>query len=224
MTRPLRVEYEGAAYHITSRGNAQQKIFLADCDREAFFNALAASIERFAWICHAYCLMPDHYHLVIETPQANLSDGMRYLNWTYTQAFNHRYVRSGHLLRGRFEAVLVEKETKLLDVVRHVVLNPVRAELARSAKDWPWSSYRATAGIVEAPPYLTTTWILGQFDTSPSRAFSLYRDYVRRGRKVNIWDSLRKGVLLGSDDFAARLEDSFAPPSPDQDDDPVPAP
>jgi len=214
MARPLRVEFEGASYHITSRGNAAQSIFLAECDREDFLDVLAATIIRFGWACHAYCLMPDHYHLAIETPQANLSGGMRYLNWTYTQAFNRRYLRSGHLLEGRYEAILVEKGPHLLDVARHVVLNPVRAEMARSAKDWPWSSYRATAGLAEAPSYLTTDWILSQFGNTPSRAAALYRDYVKRGRKVNVWDTLRNGVLFGSDAFVERFEPSLSPAHP----------
>jgi putative transposase len=160
MARPLRLEYEGAVYHVTSRGNARQDIYLVDPDRELFLSVVGATVERFSWLCHAYCLMPNHYHLLIETPEANLSRGMRHLNGVYTQAFNRRHMRSGHVLQGRFKAIVVEKESHLLELARYVVLNPVRARMVRSAKDWPWSSYRATAGLAEVPHFLTVGCVL----------------------------------------------------------------
>jgi REP element-mobilizing transposase RayT len=206
MARPLRIEYEGAVYHVTSRGNARQDIFLADPDRELFLEVLAATVERFGWICHAYCLMTNHYHLLVETPEANLSRGMRHLNGVYTQAFNRRHTRTGHVLEGRFKAILVEKEVHLLELARYVVLNPVRRMAARSARDWRWSSYRATAGIVDAPDFLTTSWILAQLHRSRCRALELYREFVKQGRGVDVWTELRGGILLGSDRFAAKLK------------------
>ena len=206
MARPLRVEYEGAFYHVTSRGNARQDIFLIDPDRELFLKVLAATVERFGWVCHAYCLMTNHYHLLIETPEANLSRGMRHLNGVYTQAFNRRHMRTGHVLQGRFKAILVEKETHLLELARYVVLNPVRARAVRSARDWPWSSYRATAGMVDAPGFLTTSWILAQFHRRPRRAIELYRKFVKQGRGVDAWAELRGGILLGSDEFVDKLK------------------
>ena len=129
MARPLRIEFEGALYHVTSRGNARQHIFLHDSDRKKFFDVLADVVERFQWICHAYCLMDNHYHLVIETPEANLSRGMRQLNGVYTQVFHRRHGRVGHLFQGRYKAILVEKESYLLELAKYVVLNPVRAGL-----------------------------------------------------------------------------------------------
>ena len=164
MARPLRVEYEGALYHVTSRGNDRGQIFFTDTDRQAFLELLDDAADRYSWICHAYCLMTNHYHLVVETPHANLSRGMRHINGVFTQLINRLNKRSGHLLQGRFKSILVEKESCLLELVRYVILNPVRANMIRSAKDWSWSSYRATAGQAEVPGLLSVKWILSQFD------------------------------------------------------------
>jgi len=206
MARPLRIEYEGAVYHVTSRGNGRQRIFLVDSDREAFLEVLSDAVKRFGWICHAYCLMTNHYHLLLETPEANLSRGMRHLNGVYTQAFNRRHMRSGHVMQGRFKAILVEKESHLLELARYVVLNPVRAKTVRSAKDWPWSNYRATAGMAETPEFLAANWTLAQFHRSRARAINLYREFVKQGRAVDAWVELRGGILLGSDGFVDRLK------------------
>jgi REP-associated tyrosine transposase len=128
MARPLRLEFPGAIYHLTGRGNARQKIFFADPDRELFLDTFGGVVSRYGWICHAYCLMANHYHLLVETPKANLSLGMRQLNGVYTQAFNRRHKRVGHLFQGRFKAILVEKESYLLELCRYIVLNPVRVK------------------------------------------------------------------------------------------------
>jgi len=154
MARPLRLQFEGAVYHITSRGNARQEIFLDDKDRTVFLEVLAEVIGRFGWICHAYCLMSNHYHILIETPEPNLSRGMQLLNGVYTQRFNRYHKRFGHVLQGRYKAILVERESHLLELARYVVLNPVRAKMVSSAKDWPWSSYRAMSGQSDVPEFL----------------------------------------------------------------------
>jgi REP element-mobilizing transposase RayT len=146
MARPLRIEFAGALYHVTSRGNRRADIFLDDEDRGRFLAGLRSVIERYRWLCSAYCLMDNHYHLLIETPAANLSQGMRQLNSVYTQAFNRRHGGVGHVLQGRYKAILVEADAYLLELARYIVLNPVRAGMVRGAGDWPWSSYRATAG------------------------------------------------------------------------------
>ena len=146
MARPLRIEFEGALYHVTSRGDERRDIFLDDADREAFLQILGDVVRRFAWRCHAYCLMGNHYHLLIETPNANLSRGMRHLNGVYTKRFNRTHERVGHVMQGRYKSILVDKDEYLLELARYVVLNPVRAGVVRSARDWKWSSYRATAG------------------------------------------------------------------------------
>ena len=201
MTRPLRIEYDGAVYHVTSRGNAGQNVFVNDQDREAFLEVLCDTVERFGWICHAYCLMSNHYHLLIETPSANLSRGMQLLNGVYTQRFNRQQGRAGHVLQGRFKSIVVEKESHLLELARYVVLNPVRAKMVRSVRHWPWSSYRATAGQEEPLSFLTTEWILSQFSDQRREAITLYRRFVRQGHCVEVWDELRGGVLMGSDRF-----------------------
>jgi len=201
MARPLRIEYEGALYHVTSRGNDRERIFFTDTDREAFLELLGDVAERFSWIFHAYCLMTNHFHLVVETPHANLSRGMRHINGVFTQRINRLNKRSGHLLQGRFKSILVEKDSYLLELARYVVLNPVRAKMVRSAKDWKWSSYRATAGQSEIPSFLTVEWLLAQFDSNLSRAQKAYRRFVQQGRGIAIWSDLRHGNILGSEGF-----------------------
>ncbi len=178
MARPLRIEFEGALYHITSRGNARKKIYLDDADLTLFLEVLDKAISRYGWICHAYCLMSNHYHLLIETPVPSLSRGMQLLNGIYTQSFNREHKRSGHVFQGRFKAILVEKESHLLELARYIGLNPVRAMMVRSACDWPWSSYRATVGRVEVPRFLTVDWILSQFVSTRTEAIQAYRRFV----------------------------------------------
>ena len=124
MARPLRIEFEGALYHVTSRGNARQDIFLDDEDRDDFLKSFDRISERFGWLCHAYCLMNNHYHLLIETPRANLSQGMQLLNSMLSQRFNRRHKRVGHVLQGRFKAILVEKESHLLELAMRVSFVP----------------------------------------------------------------------------------------------------
>jgi putative transposase len=135
MARPLRIEFSGALYHVTARGNAQQDIYLTDDDKLEFLSLLQRACERYHWLCHAYCLMTNHYHLLIETHTPTLSKGMKYLNGTYTQAFNRRHKRVGHVFQGRFKGILVEKDSYLLELSRYIVLNPVRAHMVRSVKD-----------------------------------------------------------------------------------------
>lgn len=217
MARPLRLEYPGALYHLTSRGNAREAIFRDDTDRRRYLDTLGDVVARYRWICHAYCLMDNHYHLVVETPEGSLSRGMQLLNGVYTQWFNRRHERTGHLFQGRFKAILVEKESYLLELARYVVLNPVRAGVARSPRDWPWSSYLATAGYVEPPPFLTVDWILSQFDPDRERAVRAYRRFVLQGRGVRVWDDLQGGWLLGSSAFVERLRPRLQekPPTPE---------
>ena len=135
MARPLRLEYAGAVYHVTARGDAREEIFADDADRERFLAILGATVLRLGWKCHAYCLMDNHYHLLIETPTAGLSQGMRQINSTYTQSFNRRHGRVGHVLQGRYKAIIIERDSYLLELSRYIVLNPVRANQSGSDLD-----------------------------------------------------------------------------------------
>ena len=202
MARPLRIEFPHAVYHVTSRGNARQRIVTTDADCQAWLAMLGKVIDRFGWLCHAYCLMDNHYHLLIETPQPNLSRGMRQLNGVYTQAFNRRHRRVGHLLQGRFTAILVEKEPHLLELCRYVVLNPVRAKAVTRPGDWLWSSYRATAGDLAAPAWLMVDWVLAQFGQRQRSAQAKYRDFVHGGiGGPRPWEEVQGQIYLGSETF-----------------------
>ncbi len=208
MARPLRIEYPGAVYHITNRGNDKKAVFKDDQDRETFLKILAFVNKRYHWLCHAYCLMDNHYHLMIETPDGNLSLGMRQLNGVYTQARNKRHNKTGHLFQGRYKAILIQKDTHLLEVCRYVVLNPVRARMVEKPEDWKWSSYRATAGKEPPHPCLTTDWILGQFSRTRAKAEKEYRQFVKWGiGKETIWNEVKGQALLGEDDFVDSLAD-----------------
>ncbi len=169
MARPLRLAYPGAFYHVTTRGNARQAIYLDAQDRQMFLAGLEEVVTRYHWRCHAYCLMDNHYHLLLETPQENLSAGMRQLNGVYTQRFNRCHARVGHVFQGRFKAVLVERDSYLLELCRYVVLNPVPAGMVKQPERYRWSSYRATAGLEKAPEWLTRAWVLGQFSSQQEK-------------------------------------------------------
>ena len=201
MARPLRLEFPGAIYHLTNRGNARQKIFFSDSDRQLFLDTLSHVVSRYRWICHAYCLMANHYHLLIETPKANLSIGMRQLNGIYTQAFNRRHRRVGHLFQGRFKAILVEKQSYLLELCRYIVLNPLRVKGKGQINSWKWSSYRATAGLASMPEFLTTDWVLEQFGKRRTQAQKHYREFVKEGLESRPWEALKGQIYLGSDAF-----------------------
>lgn len=205
MARPLRIEFPHAVYHVTSRGNARQDIVANDRDRTQFLTLLAHVIDRYGWLCHAYCLMDNHYHLLIETPTANLSQGMRQLNGRYTQTYNRAHRRVGHLFQGRFTSILVEKDAHLLELCRYVVLNPVRAKMVPHFRAWAWSSYRATAGETPAPAWLTTDWVLGQFGVRQGEAQRQYRQFVTDGRGgPRPWEQLMGQIYLGSEAFIAQ--------------------
>lgn len=206
MTRPLRLEYPGAIHHVTSRGNAQAAIFLDDEDRDSFLTVLSECVGRFGWVCHAYCLMDNHYHLVIETPIANLSAGMRRLNGVYTQRFNRRHGRVGHVFQGRFKAILVERDSYLLELCRYVVLNPVRAKKVQDVAQYAWSSYLPTIGEVPGPSWLQTDWVLSQFGKNRPAARREYRAFVADGvGAASPWGKLKGQVLLGLDSFVSEL-------------------
>jgi putative transposase len=206
MARPLRIEYAGALYHVTSRGDRQEAIYITDTDRAAFLEILGRVVETYNWLVHAYCLMDNHYHLLIETPDGNLSNGMRQLNGVYTQTHNRNNRCVGHVFQGRYKAILVQKEAYLLELARYIVLNPVRARMVRRASDWPWSSFRDTAGARQAPGWLHTDWLLAAFGRRLSSARKKYRQFVADGKnQPSPWESLRNQVFLGSEAFVDEL-------------------
>lgn len=206
MARPLRIEYSGAIYHITSRGNEKKPIFKDDKDRLIFLNILKDVNKRYNWLCHAYCLMDNHYHLIIETLDGTLSRGMRQLNGVYTQTFNKRHDRVGHIFQGRYKAILIDKENYLLEVCRYAVLNPVRAKIVEAPEKWKWSSYRGTAGLENPHPSLTTNWILGQFGIKKGLAEKKYIQFIREGaEKEPLWTNLKAQILLGEEPFIDRF-------------------
>lgn len=202
MTRSLRIEYPGALYHITSRGNKQDNIYLSDKDRFLFLKIFSEVCFRCNWICYSYCLMTNHYHLLIETPLGNLSKGMQLLNGIYTQKFNLTHSRVGHLFQGRFKGILVEKENYLLELSRYIVLNPVRAKMVSSPVDWVWSSYHSTIGLLEKPSWLSTDFVLSLFNENSAIAMEKYKQFVQEGLMANApWDDLKNQIYLGSESF-----------------------
>ncbi len=206
MARPIRIEYDGAVYHVTSRGNARKRIYKEDADRLKFLDILYEATRKYNWLCHAYCLMDNHYHLVIETPDGNLSKGMRQLNGLYTQTFNRRRSSVGHVFQGRYKAILIEKESHLLEVCRYVVLNPVRAKVVQEPGEWKWSSYNGTAGKIKPHPCLTIDWILGQFGSKKGQAERAYQDFISAGiGGAKIWKTVKGQSVLGEEDYVGQL-------------------
>jgi len=166
-------------HHVTSRGNNRRRVFLDDGDREMFLAILRRVLGRLWWACHSYCLMTNHFHLLIETQDESLSAGMQRLNGEYAQSFNRRHGSVGHLFRDRFFSVMVEDEAHGLEVIRYIANNPVEAGLCRDAEDWPWSSHPAALGRRRAPDFLTSSWVLGQFGEDPEIARARLREFVR---------------------------------------------
>jgi REP-associated tyrosine transposase len=179
--RPLRIAPAGGIFHITARGNRRQAIFFDDDDRRWFLRLFECAVTRFRWTCHAYCLMGNHVHLLIEIRDENLSEGMQWLLGRYAQDFNWRHGFDGHLFQRRFKSETVTSDRHLLELSRYIVLNPIRAGICTSAADWPWSSYRAAVGAVSAPPFLTVDWLLEQFGRTMEAARLTYELFVADG-------------------------------------------
>lgn len=206
MTRPLRLEFSGALYHVTAHGDRDEEICLDDEDRVGYLKLLGDVRGRFNWIIHAYCLMPNHYHLIVETPDANLSAGMRHLNGVHTLRFNRRHRRVGHVFKGRYHAVLVQKEGYLVELTRYVVLAPVRAGIVAKAGQWPWSSYLATIGEAHSPVWLQTEWLRTEFAGARETAIGCYARFVEEGiRAASPWAALKCRAILGDEAFVARF-------------------
>ena len=202
MARPLRVEFKGALYHVTARGNAKQDIFLTDRDRTRFLYWLKEVVLMHGLVLYAYCLMDNHYHLLLETPNANLSKAMRDLNGNYTQDFNARHDRVGHLFQGRYKAFVVEKMSYLLELIRYIVLNPVRAGFVKHPREWKWSSYNATAGHIKNPEWIHVDETLRFFSKNRKTAQQAYRGFVKEGiNGEDPHEAVRHGFILGDEQF-----------------------
>ena len=209
MSRPLRLDHAGAVWHVTSRGNERREIFRDDNDRNRFLAILLRVIDVFRWQLHAYVLMGNHYHLLLETPEPTLCRGMQHLNGLYTRSFNRRHDRCGHLLQGRFKAILVERNAHLLELARYVVLNPVRAGIVESPEKWTWSNYRATAGLIPRPAWLEVRWTLAQFGSS-AHSRRLYQAFVEQGKTSSYapWPQVVGQIYLGAPPTRGKVRDS----------------
>lgn len=217
MARPIRVQYADAVYHLTARGNDRKAIYRDHYDRNRFLDALEETVARFGVVVHSYCLMPNHYHLLLQTPRANLSAAAGWLQTTYSVRFNRRHDRSGHLFQGRFKSHLVEEDAYARELVKYIHLNPVRPKAKRkpipperkeTLKKYPWSSHRAYAGLDEKPPsWLCLDW-LSYFGRTRRTARTEYRRQIDQmfGQSVpSPWDELRHGLVLGGEEMWERV-------------------
>ena len=202
MARPLRIEYPSAFYHVTSRGNEQKDIYKSRKDREKFLSYLESATERYGAIIHAYCLMNNHYHLLLETPAGNLSQIMRHINGAYTTYFNVKRKRAGHLFQGRYKAILIEADSYALELSRYIHLNPLRAGSIEKPEDYEWSSYRFYIGLAKAPSWLKTGFVLDVFGGKDAEI--KYREFVNEGMKRESRSPLMGAIastILGSPEF-----------------------
>jgi REP element-mobilizing transposase RayT len=212
MARPLRITFPGAFYHVTARGNERKAVFKSNRDRQKFLEYLETATERYHAVIHAYCLMDNHYHLLLETPSGNLPQIMRHINGAYTTYFNVKRARAGHLFQGRYKGILVEMDEYAKELSRYIHLNPVRAKLVQTPEKYEWSSYHFYIGEKKAPGWLHRDFILGYFGNKVSVAQLGYKEFVSSlvGRE---YDSPLKeaiaSVLLGSQDFIQFIKDTY---------------
>ena len=212
MARPLRILYPGALYHITSRGNERKAVFKSIRDREKFLEYLESAVEKYQALIHAYCLMDNHYHLLLETPSGNLPRIMRHINGAYTTYFNVKRDRSGHLFQGRYKAILVEKDEYAKELSRYIHLNPVRAKMVEFPEEYTWSSYQFYIGLKKAPKWLYRDFILGYFGNKMSEAQIGYRGFVDSLTNKKYKSPLSEMVsstILGSAAFVVFVKDNF---------------
>jgi REP-associated tyrosine transposase len=201
MARPIRLEFPNALYHVMSRGNGGESIFVDDTDRQQFLDLLAELITRYDAICYAYCLMDNHYHLLIETPKGNLSQIMRGLNGRYTRFFNRTRQRMGHVFQGRYKAIIVQKDSYLLELSRYIILNPVRAGKVVAPENYSWSSYCATIGLQVCPDWLAADNLLSFFENQRIEAIRLYKVYVSQGINQPFSGKILQQTYLGDSTF-----------------------
>jgi putative transposase len=212
MARPLRINYPGAFYHVTSRGNEQKDVFKSERDREKFLEYLESATRRYDAVIHVYCLMDNHYHLLLETPSGNLPQIMRHINGAYTTYFNVKRGRSGHLFQGRYKAILVDIDEYAKELSRYIHLNPVRAKMVKTPEEYKWSSYPFYIGKKKSPQWLHSDFILQYFGNKASIAQKRYRNFATamlNKKYDNPLDEVVGSTLLGSPDFIAFIKDKF---------------
>lgn len=212
MARPLRIEYPGAFYHITARGNERKDIFRGESDRKRFLAYLETAVIRYKAVIHVYCLMNNHYHLLMSTPAGNLSQILRHINGAYTVYYNKRHHRFGHLFQGRYKAILVEADEYAGELSRYIHLNPVRAGLANLPEGYPWTSYLNYIGKKKAPGWQSTDWLLRYFGKTPAEAQRRYRAFVEAKIGVAEEDPLKEAIastVLGGPDFIEEIKGKY---------------
>jgi REP element-mobilizing transposase RayT len=207
MARPLRIEYEGAVYHITARGNERGAIYKDSGDMQKFLDILGMLSVKHRIVVHGYVLMQNHYHLLIETPAGNIARAIHYLNATYTNYFNRRHNRAGHLFQGRYGSHIIEKDQYLLAVNRYIHLNPVRARLVKTPEQYKWGSYEMFVGTRRKPEWLECDWILSRFSPDVKESRRLYRSFVTDGIEAldNPLKDLKDGLVLGGERFVEEI-------------------
>ncbi len=201
MARPLRIQFPGAYLHIISRGNAKHDIFLDDADRRCWLRTLDDVMIQFEWLCFAYVLMDNHYHLFVQIPGENLSEGMRQLNGLYTQRFNKRHRRVEHVFQGRYISQVIESDTYFLELVRYIILNPVRAKMATRIAEWPWTSYQKTVGKDSIPPSIASDRVLGLFGNDRGNAIEEFERFLQEGADGKIRLPSAPGGIIGTEEF-----------------------
>ena len=212
MSRPLRIEYPDAYYHVMNRGQARQSIFHGDAYYASFLKTLAEAYDRFGLEIHAYCLMSNHYHLLVKTPQANLQRAMRHMGGVYTQRYNRLKKRDGPLFRGRYKAILVDSDAYLLHLSRYIHRNPLEARMIDDLAHYPWSSYPNYIGKAPSPPWLCMQEVYGQLNTK-RQVKKKYQDFVLNGetdeRLTDFYGKRRLKPILGDDDFVAKCQAEY---------------
>ncbi|MEA2014884.1 MAG: transposase [Thermodesulfobacteriota bacterium] len=213
MARPLRIEYPGAFYHIINRGNSGESIYIDDSDRHKFLDYLEMSVERFALVIHAYCLMTNHYHLIVETPNANISSAIQWLNVSYVTYYNRKHHRQGHLFQGRFKSILINADEYLLELSRYIHRNPVAAMITKLPDDYPWSSYRAYVQEGKTiSPWLERDRLLSYFETTTRKAMNRYRRFVEEINEPFMEEPTTQAVagsVLGNESFITWIQETF---------------
>jgi putative transposase len=212
MARPLRIQFPGAFYHITSRGNERKDIFKNNTDRKKFLSYLESAVLRYLAVIHVYCLMTNHYHLLLETPSGNLSQIMQHVNGAYTTYCNTKRKRAGHLFQGRYKAILVDADTYAKELSRYIHLNPVRAGIVKMPVEYQWSSYRSYTGGVIAPQWLYRDFILGYFGGVTTESQVRYHSFVSsmlNQKHINPIDEVVASTFLGGKDFIEKIKKSY---------------